>query len=160
MVSNFGLKRSCTTKESCSFISCERTVRAYKHFSVSLWSPTQPSCFHCIILHQVFCWTCWPTLCDKQHNGECSDLCFVPLSCMDPSIAIKPVFQRFQSVVITSGVRCSVFSLFIQFCKWMFNFPSLVVLSLDCRIIMSQSAKLSFVLRCVNNLNTSHDIRW
>lgn len=26
------------------------------------------------------------------------------LSCMDPSIAIKPVFQRFQSVVITSGV--------------------------------------------------------
>ncbi len=26
------------------------------------------------------------------------------LSCMDPSIAIKPVFQRFQSVIITSGV--------------------------------------------------------
>ncbi|KAK7882003.1 hypothetical protein WMY93_028177 [Mugilogobius chulae] len=25
-------------------------------------------------------------------------------SCMDPSIAIKPVFQRFQSVVITSGI--------------------------------------------------------
>uniref|UniRef100_A0A3Q4AQA2 General transcription and DNA repair factor IIH helicase subunit XPD n=1 Tax=Mola mola TaxID=94237 RepID=A0A3Q4AQA2_MOLML len=39
---------------------------------------------------------------------DCSDLrffvfLFVPLSCMDPSIAIKPVFQRFQSVVITSG---------------------------------------------------------
>lgn len=30
-----------------------------------------------------------------------------PLSCMDPSIAIKPVFQRFQSVVITSGVSLS-----------------------------------------------------
>ena len=27
-----------------------------------------------------------------------------PLSCMDASIAIKPVFDRFQSVVITSGV--------------------------------------------------------
>ena len=27
------------------------------------------------------------------------------LSCMDASIAIKPVFDRFQSVVITSGVR-------------------------------------------------------
>ena len=26
-------------------------------------------------------------------------------SCMDASIAIKPVFDRFQSVVITSGVR-------------------------------------------------------
>lgn len=25
-------------------------------------------------------------------------------SCMDPSIAIKPVFERFQSVIITSGV--------------------------------------------------------
>lgn len=31
-------------------------------------------------------------------------LIFSLLSCMDPSIAIKPVFQRFQSVVITSGV--------------------------------------------------------
>lgn len=27
-------------------------------------------------------------------------------SCMDPSIAIKPVFERFQSVIITSGVNC------------------------------------------------------
>ena len=26
-------------------------------------------------------------------------------SCMDASIAVKPVFDRFQSVVITSGVR-------------------------------------------------------
>lgn len=133
MVSNFGLKRSCTSNESCSFISW--TVRTYKHCSVSLWSPTQPSSFHCIILHQVFCWICWPKLCDKQYNSDCSDLrffvfLFVPLSCMDPSIAIKPVFQRFQSVVITSGVRCSVFRLYIQFCKWMFNFPSPVVLSL------------------------------
>ena len=31
-------------------------------------------------------------------------LCFFNLSCMDASIAIKPVFDRFQSVVITSGV--------------------------------------------------------
>lgn len=36
--------------------------------------------------------------CDVSHR-----VC-APLSCMDPSIAIKPVFQRFQSVVITSGV--------------------------------------------------------
>lgn len=28
----------------------------------------------------------------------------VPLSCMDASIAVKPIFDRFQSVVITSGV--------------------------------------------------------
>jgi hypothetical protein len=26
-------------------------------------------------------------------------------SCMDASLAIKPVFERFQSVIITSGVR-------------------------------------------------------
>lgn len=40
--------------------------------------------------------------------AECPLWCLycvsAPLSCMDPSIAIKPVFQRFQSVVITSGV--------------------------------------------------------
>ena len=29
-------------------------------------------------------------------------------SCMDASIAIKPVFERFQSVVITSGVSAVV----------------------------------------------------
>ena len=28
-----------------------------------------------------------------------------PHSCMDASLAIKPVFERFQSVIITSGVR-------------------------------------------------------
>lgn len=28
---------------------------------------------------------------------------------MDPSIAIKPVFERFQSVIITSGVNCLSF---------------------------------------------------
>lgn len=29
----------------------------------------------------------------------------LPHSCMDASLAIKPVFERFQSVIITSGVR-------------------------------------------------------
>jgi len=29
-------------------------------------------------------------------------------SCLDASIAIKPVFDRFQSVVITSGVRVNI----------------------------------------------------
>ena len=37
---------------------------------------------------------------------EDATLCFLSfnLSCMDASIAVKPVFDRFQSVVITSGV--------------------------------------------------------
>lgn len=30
--------------------------------------------------------------------------CTLHLSCMDASIAIRPVLQRFQSVIITSGV--------------------------------------------------------
>lgn len=33
-------------------------------------------------------------------------------SCMDASVAIKPVFQRFQSVIITSGV--SIFLSFVH----------------------------------------------
>lgn len=32
-------------------------------------------------------------------------------SCMDASIAIKPVFERFQTVIITSGVKLSFSSL-------------------------------------------------
>jgi DNA excision repair protein ERCC-2 len=32
-----------------------------------------------------------------------SNLCFKIFSCLDSSIAIKPVFNRFQTVVITSG---------------------------------------------------------
>lgn len=37
-------------------------------------------------------------------------------SCMDPSIAIKPVFERFQSVIITSGVNClPLYQLFSHF---------------------------------------------
>lgn len=37
------------------------------------------------------------------HSALC-DHCVVH-SCMDASLAIKPVFERFQSVIITSGVR-------------------------------------------------------
>jgi DNA excision repair protein ERCC-2 len=32
--------------------------------------------------------------------------CFVHLNCMDASVAIKPVLDRFQTVIITSGVSC------------------------------------------------------
>lgn len=35
--------------------------------------------------------------CVKLPNSSCRD------SCLDPSIAIKPIFERFSSVVITSG---------------------------------------------------------
>lgn len=31
--------------------------------------------------------------------------CFIHLNCMDASVAIKPVLERFQTVIITSGVR-------------------------------------------------------
>ena len=38
-------------------------------------------------------------------SAKCSLILFFFNSCMDASIAIKPVFSRFQSVIITSGVR-------------------------------------------------------
>lgn len=31
--------------------------------------------------------------------------CTLHLSCMDASVAIRPIFQRYHTVVITSGVR-------------------------------------------------------
>lgn len=37
-------------------------------------------------------------------TGVPSD-CTLNLNCMDASIAMRPVLERFQSVVITSGVR-------------------------------------------------------
>lgn len=37
-------------------------------------------------------------------NEDAPD-CWLHLSCMDASIAISPVLDRFQTVVITSGVR-------------------------------------------------------
>lgn len=84
---------------------------------------------------RCFCWI-WALICKLQdavdqicqrmQDKACVDIrnetlivlivvfCFCSsLSCMDPSIAIKPVFQRFQSVVITSGVSL-VFTLPLQ----------------------------------------------
>ena len=49
--------------------------------------------------HQSPLWWCKESI---------SNICFsVISSCMDASIAVRPVFNRFQSVVITSGVRIS-----------------------------------------------------
>ena len=44
---------------------------------------------------------------DLLNFGLSMNVCYLFLSlfsCMDASIAIKPVFDRFQSVIITSGV--------------------------------------------------------
>lgn len=46
--------------------------------------------------------SCEIMLCKTLHL--CGLFFFFNLSCMDASIAVKPVFDRFQSVVITSGV--------------------------------------------------------
>lgn len=37
------------------------------------------------------------------HASEVLILAFFSIRCLDPSLAIKPVFERFSSVVITSG---------------------------------------------------------
>lgn len=41
---------------------------------------------------------------DDSANSEMLTDCIIHLNCMDASIAIRPVFDRFQSVIITSGV--------------------------------------------------------
>lgn len=40
----------------------------------------------------------------QRKNKHSQHDCFIHLNCMDASIAMKPVLQRFQTVVITSGV--------------------------------------------------------
>lgn len=78
-----------------------------------------------------------------------------PLSCMDPSIAIKPVFQRFQSVVITSGVRTS-FLLISVWWHLIYNFYSLKVQkqSGDVRTV-SEVIKQSFLFILWNKIRWS-----
>lgn len=39
----------------------------------------------------------------RKHKHSSHD-CFIHLNCMDASVAMKPVIDRFQTVVITSGV--------------------------------------------------------
>lgn len=42
---------------------------------------------------------------DDSANNEIFSDCTIHLNCMDASIAIRPVLDRFQSVIITSGVK-------------------------------------------------------
>ena len=41
----------------------------------------------------------------QRKYKQSSHDCFIHLNCMDASVAIKPVLDRFQTVIITSGVR-------------------------------------------------------
>lgn len=43
----------------------------------------------------------------RKHKHSSHD-CFIHLNCMDASVAIKPVIDRFQTVIITSGVSNNI----------------------------------------------------
>src|SRR6267154_124574 len=51
----------------------------------------------CQTLSSTLCMSLYQAWLPLSHVLKC------PPSCMDPAIAIKPVFERFTSVVITSG---------------------------------------------------------
>lgn len=63
-------------------------------------------------------------------------------SCMDASLAIKPVFERFQSVIITSGVRTLLLLV-----------PRLLVPGL---LVPGQSAEVSLAVSITDTVPTGH----
>ena len=58
---------------------------------------------------------------------------FFIYSCMDASIAIKPVFDRFQSVVITSGVGLETKTSLLSNVRMSNQIKVVVVIDLMCR---------------------------
>ena len=62
-------------------------------------------CVFCSILHcvSVLGFTLIIEPCDDRTPTVSNPI--MHFTCMDASIAIKPVFDRFQTVVLTSGVR-------------------------------------------------------
>lgn len=52
---------------------------------------------------------------DRAMQEDSSPNCLVHLSCMDASIAIRPVLERFHTVAITSGVTLLFLNYFRNF---------------------------------------------